>query len=169
MECIDAIMTRKSVRAFTEDPLPDGALETLLRAAMAAPSAGNAQDWRFVVVTDRETLDALAAATPYAGPLRKAPVGIVICAEITAEKFEGRWPQDCSAAMSNLLLAAHVSGLGAVWLGVHPEAEREEAVARLIGTPEGVRPHSMVAVGVPERVPAPVDRYNEEFVHHERW
>ena len=169
MDCLDAIHTRRSVRQFTAEPVTDEQLEVLLRAAMAAPSAGNQQSWRFVVVRDAETRLRLAEATPYGAPMGRASLGIVVLADTTAETFPGNWPTDCAAATENLLLAAHAIGLGAVWLGVYPGDEREAAVGEIVGAVVGVRPFSMIAIG-PAEAPGPVvDRFEPEHVRQERW
>lgn len=169
MECIDAIMSRRSIRRYTGDPVTDHEVETVLRAAMAAPSAGNQRPWRFVVVRDAAHRAALVQATPYAGMVAEAPVAIVVCGDTQSEKHPGYWVQDCSAAVENLLLAAHAIGLGAVWIGVHPVAERVEAVSRLCDLPEGVVPLAMIALGRPAEHKPAIDRYEPSWVHAERW
>lgn len=170
MEVLTAIRTRRSVRQFTGETVSDDQLDVLLRAAMAAPSASNGQSWRFVTVTEREQLDRLASATTFAKPLRSAPLGIVVC----ADRLELRYPVpfwviDCSAAIQNLLLAAHAEGLGAVWIGVHPIPPFRRAVRRIIQAPPTVVPHSMIAIGHPLALPEPVDRFRPEWVHREKW
>ena len=169
MDCLEAISTRRSVRKFSDAGLTDLETEVLLRAAMAAPSAGNQQCWRFVVVHDPEIRARLAEATPYGAPMGRATLGIVVLADTTNETFPGNWANDCAAAVENLLLAAHATGLGAVWLGVHPGDEREKAVAEIIGAPEGLRPFCMVALGRPETSGPEVDRYKPENVRVDRW
>jgi nitroreductase len=169
MDCLEAISTRRSVRTFSEVEVTEDQIEVLLRAAMAAPSAGNQQSWRFVVVHDAETRARLAAATPYGKPMGRAPLGIVVLADTTSETFPGNWGNDCGAAVENLLLAAHATGLGACWLGVHPGDERERAVAEIIGAADGIRVYCMVAVGHPEGPGPQVDRYRAEKVHVDRW
>lgn len=169
MEALDVIHTRRSVRQFTPEQVSDADVETLLRAAMAAPSAGNQQSWRFVVVRDPEVRERLATATPYSSPIGRAPLGFVVLAETTGAKHEGYWVQDCAAAVENLLLAAHSIGLGGVWIGVHPVPEREANVAEIVGMTEGLRAFCMVAVGHPAEPGPVVDRYNPEFVRAERW
>jgi nitroreductase len=169
MDTLEAIRTRRSIRQFAETPVTDEQLETLLRAAMAAPSAGNQQVWRFVVVRDAETRVKLAAATPYGSPMGRATLGIVVLGDTSAETFPGNWATDCAAATENLLLAAHAIGLGAVWLGVHPGDEREANVAAIIGSPAHIRPFCMIAVGVPAKPGPDVDRYHSEYVHAEGW
>lgn len=169
MDALDAIATRRSVRRFTDDALTDEQLDVVLRAAMAAPSASNGRSWRFVVVRDRERLRRLAHATLFAGLVENAAACIVVCADRPTLKYPGFWVIDCSAAIENLLLAAHATGLGGVWLGVHPIAPFRSAVRRIIEAPATVVVHSMVAIGVPAAVPAPVDRYDSSFIHTETW
>jgi nitroreductase len=170
MEAIEAIMTRRSVRRFTESPVTDAELEVVLRAAMNAPSAGNEQPWRFVVVRERDNLRRLSKVTPFAGLLADAGAGIVVCADRRALKYPvAFWPMDTSAAVQNLLLAAHATGLGGVWIGVHPVAPFKAAVRRIVRLPRVVVPVSLVALGHPASVPPPIERYDVAFVHHETW
>ena len=169
MDAMTTIMTRRSIRAYEAEPVSPELVETLLRAAMAAPSAGNQQPWRFVVVTDRAALDRLSGTSPYAGPLLRAPLAIVVCGETLGERHPGYWVEDCSAAMENLLLAAHASGLGAVWLGYHPDLQRIELVRDMLGLPETVVPLGIAAIGHPAEERPPVDRYREDFVHRGLW
>jgi nitroreductase len=167
MDVLDAIRTRRSIRQFTDAPVTDEQVEMLLRAAMSSPSAHNQQPWRFVVVRDAERRARLAEATHYSSPVGRAPLGIVVLGDIRDTKAPDFWVQDCSAAVENLLLAAHASGLGAVWIGVHPIEANERNVAAIIGTPEGVVPLCMIAVGVPAAPGPVVDRFKPEYVHAE--
>lgn len=169
METLEAIMTRRSIRRFTGEPVAADVVEILLRAAMAAPSAGNQQSWRFVVVTERERLDRLSATSPFAGPLTHAPLAIVVCGATSNERHPGYWVEDCSAAMQNLLLAAHALGLGAVWLGYHPDDERVDRVRDELFLPEDVVVLGIAAIGHPDEEKAPADRYEPVFVHDETW
>jgi nitroreductase len=168
-EAMDVLMTRRSIRSYTEEPVTDEQLERVLRAAMAAPSAGNEQPWHFVVIRERETMAAIMDVHPYAAMLAEAPVCLAVLADLAEEKHGGMWVQDCSAATQNILLAAHALGLGAVWLGVHPEAEREAGVKRILKLPEGVACLSLVAIGHPAEQKGPVDRYGPDRVHYEGW
>ncbi len=169
MDCLDALMTRRSIRRYTDEPVSDADLETLLRAAMAAPSAGNQQSWRIIAVTDREQLDRLSEATPYSQMLATAPLGLVVCGDTREERHVGYWVQDCSAAIQNLLVAANAIGLGGVWIGCYPVEERVDNVRAICGVPEGIVPMSMIAVGHPAEQKPAADRYRPEFVHRDRW
>jgi nitroreductase len=169
MDTIDAIMTRRSVRRYSDEGIDDATVETLLRAAMQAPSAANEQPWQFVVVDDRAALDAIPAFSPYAAVVRGAPLGILVCADTRSLPFQSFWIQDCSAAVQNLLLAAHALGLGAVWTGCYPLEDRVAGFARHCRLPGGVVPVAFVVLGRPAETPAPQDRYDPERVHRNAW
>jgi nitroreductase len=169
VDCLDALMTRRSIRQYLPKPLTDHEIDVLLRAAMAAPSAGNQQPWRFVLVTEFARLAELSQATPYSKMIAAAPLAIAVCGDTAAQKHPGYWVQDCSAAVQNMLVAAQAIGLGGVWIGVHPVAEREDAVRRICGIPDEIVPLALVAVGYPAEVKPPADRYEPSYVHHESW
>ena len=163
------IQKRRSIRSYKAAPVSDEQVETLLRAAMAAPSAGNEQAWAFIVVRDRATLDGIMQFHPYTGMLKTAPLAIVVCGDLTHQVYEGYWVQDCSAATENLLLAAANMGLGTCWCGVHPRPEREEGCRKLFGLPDHVVPFAVIAVGVPGEEKGPADYYDAGRVHRGTW
>ena len=169
MDALQAIMGRRSIRRYEDRTVEDETIDTLVKAGMAAPSAGNQQSWRFIVVTDRDRLDKLADASPFAGLLERAPLAIVVCGDTSAEKHQGFWLQDCAAATENMLIAAHALGLGAVWLGFYPVEERVEGVRKICKLPDVLVPFSIVALGYPSEEKPPADRYNAEYVKRETW
>lgn len=165
----DPVFSRRSIRRYTAEPVTDEQVERLLRAAMAAPSAGNQQPWSFVVVRDRETLAAVPGFHPYAAMTPQAAVALVVCGLPETCKWPQMWVQDCSAATENILIEAAALGLGAVWLGVHPLEERERGLRALLGIPEEAVPFAIVPVGHPVEVKGPSARYDQARVHSERW
>lgn len=170
MDTMEALLTRRSIRKYTSKPVSPELVTELLRAAMSAPSAVNEKPWHFIVVTDRAVLNEVPRFHAFSAMLKTAPVAIAVCGELALQrKFEGFWVQDCAAATENLLLAAHANGLGAVWLGFYPIAERVEALQKLLGLPEGVIPLSMVALGYPDEEKDAPDRYDATRVHANRW
>jgi nitroreductase len=166
---MDFILSRRSVRKFTKEPVAEEQVRQLLAAAMAAPSAGNQQPWHFVVIDDRRVLDQPPAFHPNSKMLYEAPLAIAVCADLTRDSHHGMWVQDCSAATENLLLAAHALGLGAVWLGIYPREERVGGLRKLLGLPEHVMPLSLVAVGHPGEHPPPAERFQESRIHRNHW
>jgi nitroreductase len=170
MEALEAILTRRSVREYTPEPVPGKLVHELLAAAMQAPSAGNQQPWHFILVTEREKLNALAGVLPYGKNLLTAPLGVAVCADLELEQYPGFWVQDCSAATQNLLLAAHAKGLGGVWLGVYPIEERVAGVKQILDLPGQVVPLCIVALGYPAAKPEPqAGRYDVTRLHLNHW
>ncbi len=166
---METILTRRSIRKYTAQPVSDDLVTELLRAAMAAPSAGNQQPWQFVVVRDRATLEVVSTANPYGGMARDAQLAVIVCGDLEREERPGFWVQDCAAATENLLIAAHDAGLGAVWCGTYPREERMQPIAVALGLPEQVIPFAVVPIGYPAEHPAPADRYDPGRVHFNRW
>lgn len=169
MDAMDAILTRRSIRKYTEAAVPGDLIEEILEAAMAAPSAGNEQPWHFVVINDRELLDAIPKFHPHSKMLKQAAAAVAVCGDMTLEKHKGYWVQDCSAATQNLLLAAHALGLGAVWLGVFPREERVAGLKKLLGLPEEVVPLALVSIGYPAEKKGRADRFKEERIRYNGW
>ena len=129
MELFAAMHTRRSIRKFTSQPVSDDDIRKILEAAMMAPSAGNAQPWQFIVVRDRAKLNQIKDINPYAAMAGKAPLGILVCGDLSLEKYQGFWVQDCSAAVQNMILAVHGSGLGSVWTGIYPMQDRGKRIS----------------------------------------
>lgn len=161
-DALTIIQERASVRAYMPQPVTEGHIEILLRAAMAAPSSKNKQPWRFMVVRQALARNELALALPYAGMLADAPLAIVVCGDTGVHTGESAnsWVMDCAAATENLLLAAQALELGAVWTGVYPYADRMQCVKRLLRLPEQVEPLNIVAVGHPARPSRPKDKWD---------
>ena len=166
---LDNIATRTSIRDYEARPVEKEKIEKMLRAAMAAPTAMNKQPWHFVVVDQRNVLDALAGANPYAKMLKKAPLAIVVCGN-TDKMIEGDgrdfWIQDASAATENLLLAAHAMGLGAVWTGAYPSEERCISISKVLSLSDNLIPLNMIVVGYPAEQPQPKQKFKEENISY---
>ena len=177
-EVIQNILTRVSNRRFTNEPVSDEHIETLLRAAMAAPSAMDYDPWHFIVVQDVELKRELKASLPYVKMMNDSSTGIVVCGDITLyeriSKIEGEdntlyWVQDCSAASENILLAAHSMGLAAVWTGIFPLQSRIKKLQVLLHLPAHIVPLNLIVVGHPAAPAMPKDKWDENKVHFDRF
>lgn len=169
---IEDIMTRTSVRAYSDREVESGQIDTLLRAAMAAPTAGNKQPWRFVVINDRAILDTIGENFQTMTMAKQASVAIVMCGDVTATfdgEGQGYWIQDVSAASENLLLAAHAMGLGAVWCGIYPQMSRVEQFSEMLHLPENIIPMACICVGYPSGETTPKDKWKPEYIHYNTW
>ena len=114
MDAYETILTRRSIRRYTNQDVSEEMVEKLLRAGMAAPSAGNQQPWHFLVIRDRDTLVKITEVHPHSKMLLTAPLAILVAGDEKLQIHPGYWLEDCSAATENILLAAHALGLGAV-------------------------------------------------------
>lgn len=169
MEVLEAIMTRRSVRDFRSDPVSEADIDKLLKAGMQAPTADNERSWHFIVIDDAEILHKIPEFHRNAKMLKYAPLAILICSDRNLESKRATWIQDCAAATENILLAAHGLGLGAVWLGVFPDAIHVKGLQELLNMPKDVRPVSLVAVGHSALTPEPADRFEEFRIHKNLW
>ncbi len=170
---LEAIMTRSSVRSYTSQKVEQDKVDKLLKAAMAAPTAGNKQPWEFVVITEREILDAIPTIISAAQMAKKSQLAIAICG-LPSKSFPGAlseyWVQDCSAATENMLIAANAMGLGAVWCGAYPDKDgRVEKLQNLLNLPEGVLPLNVVVIGYPDSPIKVKDKWKPENVHYNRY
>lgn len=170
---LENIFARKSVRSYTDQPVSREQLDTLVRAAMAAPSGRDMRPWKFVVVDDAAVMDSLSRQLPYAKMLQEAAAAIVVCGDMSIVDKSGNpsvnWQFDCSAATQNLLLAAEAMGLGAVWTGVHPYEDRLAAVKRALILPEHIIPLNVIPIGYPKGEALPKDKYAAENIHYNGW
>jgi len=166
---VKEIFERRSIRRYLRSPIPDDDIEKLLKAAMAAPSAGNQQPWEFIIIKDKKMMAGITRFHPFSQMLKEAPLAIVVCADLDKEKHSGYWVQDCSAATENILIEAQHLGFGAVWLGVYPVEDRVDGLKRLLGLPVRVIPLSIVSLGYPAEKKEPSNRYDRSRVHLNKW
>ena len=171
-EAFNNILSRTSIRNYTDQPIPEEIKSALLHAGMAAPTGVNRQPWEFILIDDSKILNALAEALPYAKMTAYAPMAIAVCGNST-RFLEGEdstlWVQDVSAASENILLAAHAFGIGAVWTCLYPHKDRMEAAAHILKLPEGIIPFSLIPIGYPAKEHAPIDKWNADRVHINRY
>jgi nitroreductase len=162
---LNPIFTRTSIRSYQKEPIGEKDLQLLLKAGMAAPSAGNQQPWEFYVVRDPAVLQKLAKASPYSGCTAKAPAALVLCCRKEGLRYAEDAPLDMSACCENILLEATALGLGAVWLGIYPQKDRMQAAAAALHLPETLEAFSIVPVGYPEKAAAAQDRFDSTRIH----
>ncbi|MBS1264170.1 MAG: Coenzyme F420:L-glutamate ligase [Methanonatronarchaeales archaeon] len=173
MDLLEAVHTRRSVRAFRDEPVPGELLERVLDAARQAPTAGNLQAWSVAVVEDAGTQEGLAMAALGQGHVAGAPVDLVFVAdgERSAAKYGERGRtlyalQDATIAATHAVLAAHALGLGTCWVG----AMREGDVEGLLGVPDGHRVVAIIPMGYPADGSVDTSRRPlESFLHSEGW
>lgn len=156
METLDAINQRRSIRKYLDRPVEFEKITTIIDAARKAPSAGNLQDWSFIIVTDKELIKQVSTYALEQYWIQTAPVLIVVCG--LPEKHELYYGlrgkrlynvQDCAAAIQNILLAATDLGLGSCWIG----AFEEDKIKVLFAIPPDVRPQAIITLGYSDDTP----------------
>jgi len=153
MDAIEAIKTRRSVRRYTAEPIPDEVLEDIIDCARLAPTARNEQPWTFVVITDPEVRERLAQEAKKGRFIADAPACVaVFCRSEAAAPL-----QDASAAVENIMLAARAYGLGSCWVNSYHK-EHSGTVEALLGCPRERELMALVALGYPEEIPAPAKK-----------
>jgi nitroreductase len=167
MDAIEAILSRRSIRKYSAEMIPQQIIDLLLKAAMAGPTAHNSQCWRFIVIDDHQIMDKIPEFHPYASMLLEAQLAIAICGDTSVQP--DRWMLDCAAAAENILLAAHASGLGAVWVGIYPVAQRIRDVKQLLNLPDHIFPMGLISLGYPEETRAPSNRFDPSKIHKNQW
>lgn len=167
---LDTIYARRSIRQYQDRPVEKEKLESLLKAAMAAPSAMNIKPWEFVVVTEKDILGKIRESMIF-GKF-DAPAAIIVCGNTSLFKHPMAaqfWVQDCSAATENILLAAVELGLGTVWLGVHPIHTFSKRISKILSLPPNIKPLNVIYVGYPAEDKEPRTQFDPSRVHWESY
>lgn len=177
------IMSRRSVRSYLDQPVPEEYMQAMLKAAMASPSGMNVQPWSFVVLTDKSKFEETFGADNFNMRIfRQAGAVVVFCADTTVSRVpkdspDGQpvvmpnqlWRDDMGACTENFLLAAQSLGLGTVWTACYPYPDRMNPVRKALALPSNVVPYCSVAVGYPATDEAPKDKWKPERIHREVW
>lgn len=165
MNVIDAIIKRRSIRKYKAGfEIPDEHIKTMLTAAMSAPSACNTRPWEYVVLKSEEAKQKALKIHAAAAHLKDASLAILVCArpELQIGRSSGFYPQDCGAAIQNILLAALELGYGTCWCGIYPKEDRVKLFKdefNLTSIPLG-----LVIVGIADEEPTPKGFYDDKIV-----
>lgn len=161
MDAIEAIKTRRSIRAYQDQQIPREILSEIVDCARLAPTAMNQQLWEFVVITDKTRIQALANAIGHAKFLWNAAACLAVFCKENAFYVE-----DGSAATQNILLAARAQGLGSCWVAGDKQAYAP-AVAKLLNAPQDHKFFSLITLGYPAEDPSIEKRPLQALLHWE--
>ena len=160
------IFERISIRKFENKPVENEKIKQILKAAMAAPSAGNQQPWEFYVVTNKDKIKLLSEISPYAVCAENAPLVIVPCYRTEGLRWNETVLLDLSAATENMLLEITSLGLGGVWLCAAPLEDRMTKAEAALEIPENLRAFALIAVGYPAESRTQQMRFDESRIHN---
>jgi len=173
MDTLECIESRRSIRKYQDKPIEFEKIGLILNAGRLAPSAGNVQDTKFILVTEADLRKQLTDACLQQDWMIDAPIFIVVCSQklrtesMYGERGENLYSlQNAAAATENMLLAAHDQELGACWVG----AFVEDKVKSILGMDPTSRPLAIITVGYADEVPpAPSKSSVENLTYIERW
>ena len=172
---LETLLTRRSIRKYTQEPVSEIDLQKILQAGLLSPSGRNKTPWEFVVVQDKNTLAALGKCRhPQQGFLPDAPLAIVVLGDTNATDV---WIEDCSIAMALMHVETHKLGLGSCWVQIRNRMAQGETqtsndyVNELLAVPEGYDVLAILAIGHPdeEKVPYQLEELHYEKVHYEKF
>lgn len=169
METFQAIINRRSIRKYKSEKIEEEKIQSLLRAAMYAPSAMNLQPWHFIVINSLNVINETVKSVPHAEMIKQSGAAILICGDSSIEKNESWLIQNCSAAVQNILLAAFDLGLGSCWIAVHGMDEVVKNLKDQFKLPSEIIPIALVAIGYPEEEVKTEERFKMEKVHFNKW
>jgi len=168
MDVFETIKKRYSVRSFQQKSVPEKTLEKILEAGRLAPSAHNAQDWKFIVVQDERTKQSLGEA---AGQNFITEAPIVIAAVSTNPKHilssgNPAYAIDLAIATEHMMLAATDEGLGTCWIG----AFDQQGCKKILDVPDKYKILALFPLGYPADQPSPKDRKPlKEIISYEKF
>ena len=169
METMKSILTRRSIRKYTDEKISEDQINKILKAAMYAPSAFNNQPWQYIVIDKRELLDEILKAIPHAEMLKETTLAILICGDKNLEENTNLIALNCAAATQNALLAIHDIGLGAVWISAFPVEDNMKALTKICKLPGNIVPVSLLSIGYPGEEVTTEERFKPERIHHNGW
>jgi nitroreductase len=169
MDTLNCILSRRSIRNYSDKKIPSETINCLLKAAMYAPSAFNQQPWEFIVIDDKNVFNSIIKAVPYTEMIKEASHVIIACGNLSIDKNIEFILQDCSAAIQNILLAAHNEGIGSCWIASAGIGETVDALKNLFILPDSIFPVAIISLGYPAETPAAEDRYLTSKIHNNKW
>jgi nitroreductase len=161
MDALEAIHSRRSVRAYTGAPISRDHLEQIVDAGRLAATGNNRQPWLFIVITDRAMIAQLKIAARW---MEKA--GAVIA--IVMDPGSRWWVEDGAAAVENMLIAATALGYGSCWLEGY-SLQFEDRIKALLGVPAGLRLLTLIPIGVAAEAPNPDKKPLREVLRWEHY
>lgn len=162
MDIQETLLNRRSIRKYTDQKISSQDINTMLKAAMYAPSAMNTQAWHFIVIEDKNILLNTLQSIPYAEMLKQSTAAILVCGDSSIEKNESWLLQNCSAVTQNILLSAFGLGIGSCWIGIQGMDEIVRNIKHQFKLPENIVPVSLISLGYPDEVVKAEERFKEE-------
>jgi len=169
MEVQEALLNRRSIRKYKDQKISKDDLNSILKAAMYAPSAMNLQAWQFILIDNKNVLIKTIKSIPYAEMLKQSAAAIIVCGDSSVEKNESWLLQNCSAAIQNILLSAHGLGIGTCWIAIHGMDDVYKNIKTQFNLPQNIVPVSLISLGYPDEFVKVEERFKKDKIHYNKW
>lgn len=166
---LNGIVSRRSIRSYTNKKVSEEQINTILNAGFCAPSAKNKRPWHFIVIKNRKKLNRISQINTNTSMINNSNCCIVVCGDKIMQGINELLVEDCSAATQNMLLASHGLGLGAVWCGIIKNSDTHKILKEVLKLPETILPISLVSLGYPDEIKLETPRFDKAKVHKETW
>lgn len=160
------IEQRQSIRKYQTKQIEKEKIDSLLKAAMNAPTARNTQEWKFIVITNRDKLNGITTLSPYTSMMLQAPCAILVMADLNKAINIEYGLINCAAAIENILIEAVYQGLGTCWCGIAPIEERIDAFKNYFNLSDSLYPVGIVAIGYSDENKDIIDRFNPNNISY---
>ena len=167
-ETLINIMSRRSIRSYTNESVCESSMRLVLAAGCAAPSSMGVRPVRFIVL-NKNRMAALAEKISQKAPFQQAQWAIAVCADTRDYKHGLGWIEDCAAAMENMQIAAKSLGLGSLWFGVYARKSKESAIREFLEVPDGVEVLGITVIGYAKDIPEGYTGVDESRVRYGNW
>lgn len=166
MELEKVLLKRRSIRKFNDNEISDEIINKLMYFAMCAPSACNKRPWEFYVVKNKDLLGEVKKASRFSN--HNAPLAIVVAGNLRNSlplKMSDYWIQDCSSAITHILLEATSLGLGSLWCGLYPQKRPMERIRNVLNLDDKIMPLGLLLIGYSDEEKEERSQYEEQKVH----
>ena len=169
MDIQELLLNRRSIRKYKDQKINKDDMNSILKAAMYAPSAMNLQPWQFIVIDDKVVLTETIKSIPHAEMLKQSAAAILVCGDKEIEKNENWLLQNCSAAVQNILLSAYGLGIGSCWIGIQGMDDIVKNIILQFKLPENIIPVALISLGYPDETVTVEERFKTEKIHYNKW
>lgn len=169
MDIQELLLNRRSIRKYKDQKINKDDMNSILKAAMYAPSAMNLQPWQFIVIDDKVVLKETIKSIPHAEMLKQSAAAVLVCGDKAIEKNESWLLQNCSAAVQNILLSAYGLGIGSCWIGIQGMDDIVKNIILQFKLPENIIPVALISLGYPDETVTAEERFKTEKIHYNKW
>jgi len=166
---LDVLLSRRSIRKYTDKEISEKIVNTIIKAGNSAPSAKNKRPYHYIIIKDKETLKELSTVDSNSSMINQANVCIIVCGDKNIQGIIEFLIEDCSAVTQNMLLAIHSLNLGAVWCGIIMNSVMYKYLLKKFEMPDKIIPINLISIGYPNEIKKAKIIFDRNKVHYNKW